>query len=213
MEEVQYLISMNKIIHIYYLLFVLLLYNNLSNSILTAKISKLLIYQVDEFLPDISINKKIFLCDAKSIKDNFGDLNLSMNHNSDFPYIFILNKTKEQYLKLIFSPGDIKNSFSQFEVGYTTNSVLNDTFNLISLIDTFFTESGISLGLCEEDILKIKGLNYTKNQIKDTLVLKYLINNYETSDFLKKYNTPLYFAEYFMYENRLIKFKFGFEYP
>lgn len=165
----------------------------------------------DHFNPDISINKEVFLHNPISVENVF-NIYLSMNQDDDFPYVYMINRKKEQYLKMVFFPGDVKNSISQFEVGYVSN-IKNDTLNHIALMDTFFTESGIFLGLSEEDVLRIKGNRCEKIQSNDTLVMKYIIDNYDTSDFLKKYNMPVYFAEYWIVKNKVIRFKFGFEYP
>lgn len=200
---------MNKFKTTYILLFVILLsaYFSISTTQIFGQIK-----EKNHLSPDISINKKVFLHNPISVENVFGNIYLSMNQDNDFPYVYMINSTKEQYLKMVFFPGDVKNSISQFEVGYVSN-IKNDILNHIALMDTFFTESGIFLGLSEEDVLRIKGVRYEKIQSNDTLVMKYIIDNYDTSDFLKKYNMPVYFAEYWIVKDKVIRFKFGFEYP
>lgn len=162
--------------------------------------------------PDISINKEVFLRNPISVENVFGNISLLMNQDKNFPYVYFINRTKKQYLKMVFFPGDVKNSISQFEVGYVLN-LENEKLNHISFGDTFVTESGIFLGLSKEEVLRIKGIPSEKIQLDDTLIIKYIIDNYNTSDFLKKHNMPIYFAEYWIVEDKVIKFKFGFEYP
>jgi len=61
--------------------------------------------------------------------------------------------------------------------------------------------------LCFE--LKIKGNAYRKE--KDTVV--YAIEDYASSTFLKRQNSPGYFLKCTFKNNKINTIKFGFEYP
>ena len=76
------------------------------------------------------------------------------------------------------------------------------------------TESGIKIGISKKELLAIKGDDFTNKQVGNQEVLSYKIDDFSSSSFLKKYNMPVYFAEYwFTNDDRLVKYKFGFEYP
>ncbi len=79
---------------------------------------------------------------------------------------------------------------------------------------SFKTESGIKIGMSKKELLEIKGDSFLKKQVNGQEVLSYRIDDFSSSAFLKKYNMPAYFAEYwFTNDNRFFKYKFGFEYP
>ena len=51
-------------------------------------------------------------------------------------------------------------------------------------------------------------------EYSDKSKITYKISNYKESDFLKKYNMPVYKSEYlFDLNNKLIQFNFGFVIP
>lgn len=162
------------------------------------------------FSPDRSINEHFFLRSPNSTKKILGNTFLSTDNT--FPSVYVMSITKHQYLKMIVFAGDVRNCISQFEVGYCSDDKY-DTLKPMAFIDTIFTESGIFLGICKNDLIKLKGIPNEITRTNDTIIVKYIIDDFEKSAFLKAYNMPLYFAEYCIVQDKLIKFKFGFEYP
>ena len=164
------------------------------------------------FIPDISIDKKIFLNYPISIENLFGNIMPLMERNAEFPYVYMINNEGDQYLKMIFLPGNEANSISKFEVGWTNSLNITDKSHP-SNFEYFITENKIALGISKEELLTIKGNNYTTTQEDDILLIKYIIDDFKNSEFLKKYNMPIYTAIYWIKEDKIIKYQFGFEYP
>ena len=164
------------------------------------------------FSPDTTINGQLFLCNPSSIKTHFGNIMPLLDKNTDLPDVYILNNTEQQYLRMIFHPGNVINSISEFEIGLVSDLSLKVKKNSSSF-ESFDTEQQITLGMTKEELLKIKGINYSERIKNDVLSITYVIDNYNKSPFLKKYNMPIYVAEYWFKDDKLIKYHFGFLYP
>ena len=67
--------------------------------------------------------------------------------------------------------------------------------------------------MTKDEIVNIKGDKYTEIKEDKTLIIRYVLNDFNNSGFLKRYNMPVYIAEYWIQENKLIRYRFGFEYP
>ncbi|QCE42084.1 hypothetical protein [Psychroserpens sp. NJDZ02] len=116
---------------------------------------------------------------------------------------------RKQRLTFYFHPGNTAKEFSEFKVNYNENKnrkeqVTNDK--------EFKTESGIKLGMTSGEVRSIKGEPkiITEN---GTTMFHYKIDDFQNSEFLKKYNMPIYYANYVFKNGYLIEFSFGFEYP
>lgn len=165
------------------------------------------------FNPDSSINNVILLENSSSTLKTLGDVMSHVNADADYPDAYFKSSGKGvEYLRVVFFPGNESNSLSQFEVG---NTVELESKNFIPIdYPSFKTESGIKIGMSKNQLLGIKGEDFIKRQVNGQEVLNYRIDDFASSTFLKKYNMPVYFAEYwFTNDGRLVKYKFGFEYP
>lgn len=166
------------------------------------------------FEPDTTINNKLILRDENSVNIFFkGDIDLIPESKElVFPAVYFSNKSRTQYIAAYHYHGDLKNQFSLFEVGY-----YNELSSGIKLIQTeydfFMTENKILLGMTKEEIIERKGNEFIliKSEVSESL--RYVLSDYPNSPFLKRYNLPVYFAEYNFENDRLVKFSFGFEYP
>ncbi len=76
----------------------------------------------------------------------------------------------------------------------------------------FSTESGIALGMSKDRLTAIKGKSHQVIRRGNAETLHYTISDPGNS-FLRRYNMPLYRAEYRFVNDKLIRFAFGFEYP
>ena len=116
---------------------------------------------------------------------------------------------KKQRLTVYFHPGGMEKEFSEFKVDYVKNPSKN---NFVTTDKEFITESKVKLGITTGDLKAIKGEpdSISKNE---TIKFYYRIDDYENSDFLKKYNYPSYYSEYEFENGYLIEYRFGFEYP
>ena len=69
------------------------------------------------------------------------------------------------------------------------------------------------LGISLANIIKIKGNGFKKESVNGETILKYRIEDFATSAFLKQYNMPGYFIELVLKEDKVVKIVFGFDYP
>lgn len=127
------------------------------------------------------------------------------------PNASFLSQDKKQTLTIYFHPGDSKDDFSEFEVRYTSKFRNKNVLTP----DVFRTNSGIELGMSEKDITtKIGDCYKAKKNTHGNKVVRYEItNNKHDEEFLTRYNMPEYYAEYEFKNDKLVKFRFGFEYP
>lgn len=161
------------------------------------------------FSPDSSISSKIYLHNPSSTRENLGDIMSMVDANKDLPDAFF--KSGEEYLQVIVFPGNETNSISQFVVGYSSNLPKSEKLNPLE-ITSLQTESGVELGMIKKDLISIKGSSYKEEMVDGQQRLSYEINE-STSSFLNRYNMPVYIAEYWFKDDKLYKYKFGFEYP
>jgi hypothetical protein len=165
------------------------------------------------FIPDTSINEKLYLHNVESVIKELRDVSKLRDKDADLPDVYFLNREKKQYLRLVFFPGGTANSVSQFEFGYTSQ-MKKETIRHNSTFISFHTESNIKLGQSIEEIIKIKGAKYSKETQKNaTIKLKYEISELDNSQFLRRYNMPLYYMELEFKKNKLVRCRYGFEYP
>jgi hypothetical protein len=166
-------------------------------------------------IPDTSINNKISLENPTSIKKLFGnqlpvvnDINLAAKGFK----VCVLNKSENEYLKMNSFPGGVINAVDHFEIGYVI-FLSNDINKKKSDFLSFATENGIRLGISKEEIIRIKGNKYSVIKDKEAYTFRYVLDNFEKSSFLKRYNMPVYYEEFRLEKDKLVKFNFGFEYP
>ncbi len=164
--------------------------------------------KLTSFIPDITINNKIILLESLR--------NIDFIKEKEIYYIkedtvIIMNRTHNQKLTLLRSYGGDRNEFGYFEISYDT---INNTekYNK-STFEYFETENKIKLGIRMKDVITIKGDGYSSIKEGDVEVIEYKIDNYLTSDFLKRYNSPIYNAIFTFKDEILVKYSFGFEMP
>ena len=163
----------------------------------------------NKFEPDTSIGP-ISLNNSKNVSEYLGrNVMERLNDTAMMPHSSVLSKDSEQRFTFYFHPGGVKNKFSEFQVNFTEKIKRNDK---IVADKEFETESGIKLGITKNELKLIKGKpdSITK---KKRIVYHYRIDDYEHSEFLQKYNMPIYYADYEFGKGKLIEFRFGFEYP
>jgi hypothetical protein len=172
--------------------------------------------ELNEIMPDSTINKTLLLRNNESLEGfykNFEAITL-LDEVRESPVAIFSNKDVSQYLLVYQYEGDTKNSFSCFEIGYFKNNVkLMKQFNYSTYDNFFATESNLMLGITLEEIVKIKGSSYESKNVNNEQIITYRINDYDKSSFLKKYNMPGYFMEFMLSNNKVIKIIFGFDYP
>ena len=164
------------------------------------------------YLPDTTINKKLVLRNWQSIEREFGDIMSLVKDSDDGPFVYFKNKTGTEYLKMYFFPGNIVNEFSFFEIGKMSDKVKPLVHE--SKFKSFYTESGIGLGITKAQLIAIKGDFFRDSTKNGFTILKYEIDNSGNSKYLKRHKEFAYLAEFFFdHHGRLARIRFGFEYP
>lgn len=162
------------------------------------------------FIPDTSIGK-ISLDNSENIEIYFGKdvMDRLIDFNRGNGHVSVLSNDTKQKLTVYFHPGGTNNEFSEFQVRYIDKP--DQTLKKTEEIE-FKTESNIKLGISINDLKKIKGEPHSISN-GNKIIFHYRIDDFKNSAFLKKYNMPVYYANYKFDNGYLIEFMFGFEYP
>lgn len=163
-----------------------------------------------KFNPDTTIGQ-ISLINSKNVDSYLGANIMDKLIDHEQPHTTILSEDKKQKLTIYFHPGSAQKEFSAFKIEYKGDHPVGKV--TIVKGDKFQTESGIELGISVGDLKAIKGEPDTVTTIGERLNYHYQIDDFKNSLFLKRYNMPLYYADYFFTNGYLTEFKFGFEYP
>lgn len=163
-----------------------------------------------EFKPDTLINGILTLHSKNSSERFYPKITSEqlVHFVRESPVYIFSNQDDDEYLLAFQYEGGTENEFSCFEIGYTNDLEKRDE-KISTDHKRFELESGLKLGLSTEELIKIKGENYTKEDDK----IIYRLNDYKSSKFLKRHNMPAYFLECTLKNDRIDKIKFGFDYP
>ena len=161
-----------------------------------------------QYIPDVSI-LNISLLDTTNIISVFGEDVMSSLHGKIIKKTSFLNQEQNEVMEVVFYSGSYLNEFSKFSVSKQKNG-----YNIPKVkFKNFVTESGIKLGINKKALISLKGKPTSIRTFNSTEVYEYMIDNYDTSSFLKKYKMPIYRAEYYFENSTLVQFDFGFDYP
>ena len=160
------------------------------------------------FLPDSTVNNILVLGRSESAESFYPYISSEqyITHLRESPVIGFSNKDNSEYLLLYQYEGGVRNSFGCFEIGYT-----NDLQKKVTDIDydKFRTETGLMLGITINALKSIKGSSYTQDGDK----VVYQLTDYSNSSFLRRHNMPSFFIECTLRDDRIIRIKYGFNYP
>ncbi|MEM1324623.1 MAG: hypothetical protein AAGI23_01655 [Bacteroidota bacterium] len=163
---------------------------------------------IEDFEPEIAVNS-IELLHPNSVLELGKDLKpMERPQVSEFPHVILLNQSRQEMLKLIFYYGSLKNAFSEFEL-----TVADEEYpNAVVLEDDYF-ESGRGLRL-EMSEAQVKAILGEPNvSLKDGLRYRLVDEHTDDSDFLAAYNYPSYYIDATFVNDKLEKYRFGFDYP
>ena len=161
-----------------------------------------------KFKPDTVIGQ-ISLINSENVDTYLGENVMEKLADEVIPYSNVISRDSKQQLTFYFHPGRVKKEFSEFEVSYLTRKDRNAR---VIKEKEFITENGIKLGMTMGEFRSIKGEPDTITNGKTT-IFHYQIDDFENSEFLKKYNMPIYYADYKFKNGYLNEFRFGFQYP
>ena len=161
-----------------------------------------------KFEPDTTIGP-ISLINSENVDTYLGENVMERLVDKGLPNSSVISSDSKQRLTFYFHPGRVKKEFSEYKVSYVQQKDRNE---FVTDNKEFVTESGIKLDMTMGEFRSIKGEpdSITKGE---TTIFHYKIEDFKNSEFLKKYNMPIYYADYNFSNGYLIEFKFGFEYP
>ena len=166
--------------------------------------------------PDTTVNRKLVLenyASAKTFYSNIDAVEL-VEQLRGSPVMVFDNIGNDEYLLTYQYEGNTKNSFSMFEIGYVKDlKEVGKNKVTHSNEKSFKTESGLSLGSSLDDVIKIKGSSFKRMNVNNVIILRYVVEDFTQSAFLKRYNMPSYFIELVFKENKVVKLSYGFDYP
>ena len=160
---------------------------------------------------DISV-LGMFLSDPESTRRVLEDPPEPLETGDDFPTVQICNSNNTELLILVFHYGDVKDSFNEVRIRNISKPPTN-CLEPPKQTNHFVTGKGIRLGISKKELTIVFGPGFTENAEGSRIVIRYRIDNFDKSNFLKKYNLPIYYGTYHFEKDKLIKFEFGFEYP
>lgn len=166
------------------------------------------------FIPDTSIVQAVCIADRITSEEILRLLR-DVESQSESPVIReyrFTNPDSSEFLKLVQYPGTGFGKIDEIEVEKPASALKHQPPVTKINISHFQTESGIRLGVSKADLIKIKGIPDTDENIKNINICSYVVNGNDNK-FLKRYNMPSYHAGYSFQNDRLIKFTFGFGYP
>lgn len=126
----------------------------------------------------------------------------------DLLYALYTNNARSEQLRLIFHPGDIRHSFSEFEVKGVRSP--GRGAKVLSTVSSFRTAKGIHLGMSKREVMAVLGKPKGNSR---AATLEYRLDDIASTPFLQRYNMPIYYGRYRFKGNRLVEYAFGFEYP
>ena len=149
---------------------------------------------------DTTING-IKLNDCDTIEKLFGDNYILLPDIDDLPSIQILNNKESQLLTMYMWNGSSKCDFSQFQVELTSTNkkYLQKPFKLT--LNNFKSGKTIYLGITSDQLKSKIGKPNEIRKEKGLIIFSY-----------QQFN-DLYFADYYFKTDKLIKFRYGNEYP
>ncbi|NVN17437.1 hypothetical protein GUA46_03710 [Muricauda sp. HICW] len=162
-----------------------------------------------KFKPDTTI-AGICLLNSKKVDSILGNNVMERLVHKGLPNTSVVSRDSEQLLTIYFHPGNEAKEFSEFHVAHAVGT---EEKELAMKENEFKTESGIRLGMTAGQLKAIKGEPHRITNMDNATVLHYRVDDFKTSKFLKRYNMPVYYADYEFSNGHLRAFKFGFEYP
>ena len=168
----------------------------------------------EDFTPDTSINK-VALMDNVSFEKKFSEYNLPKFYEADHPpKLEFINADKTQKFTVFHCYGGYKNEICTFRVGFRKKSDSIPFYGLNIKDASFKTGRGIQLGMTYENFLKKIGIKNFKTEVKNgETKITIELDDFKENSFLQSYNMPIYLAEYYFKNGRLIIFEFGFPTP
>ena len=167
----------------------------------------------DLFIPDTTVSG-FLLCDSTSALSLFGRIHydelIDLGPPGGLPRVHFKNATGKEVLSLYFHPGTYENQYPEVRISMDSS----ETIRAALPIDHFSSGRGVRLGLTSAEIIERFGRSGSGALDADkNVALSYSITGPSPSSFLERFNYPSYYAHFTFEQDRLIDYRFGFEYP
>ncbi len=141
---------------------------------------------------------------SKSGKRILAESNAECGASFEFGYCF-MNPAGSETIVLSIHPGSTKYSVAEIEIQHSSEKANLPEYP--ERIEKFETSKGVRLGISVEELISLLGRPAkTENE-----AVYYRIEDNEY--LLEEYNMPIYYGQYRFKDNKLVEFKYGFEYP
>lgn len=160
--------------------------------------------------PDLSVFG-VRLADAESAVRQVGAGLALTEDEEDMPHVRFVSSNGAQELVLFSHYGAGEDEYGEVEVRKAGIEalVLKDLPT-----ETFVSGRGVELGMSRADITGRFGTCLKADERSgDGETIQYQIDNADRDPDLKGFNYPVYYAEYEFERGKLVRFRFGFEYP
>ncbi len=160
--------------------------------------------------PDLSVYV-VKLVDAESAAQKVGSGAKLEDDSDDLPHARFVSSNGVEELILFSHYGADPDEYAEVEVRLAGEEALA----LPELkVDAFVSEHGIALGMTPAEVEKRFGpCIKSRDDSGASEVIQYEIADADRDDELKSYGYPSYYAEYEFERGKLIRYRFGFEYP
>ena len=160
--------------------------------------------------PDLSVFG-IKLNDEESAVKQVGSGPTIIEDSDDLPRTRFVSKDGVQELILYAHYGAPVDEYAEVEVKLAGAEAM--TLKELPA-EEFISGLGVKLGMSPAEVVKKLG-NCIKNRGKDgrSELIQYASEDADKDDTLKTYGYPAYYAEYEFRSDKLVRFRFGFEYP
>lgn len=135
--------------------------------------------------PDTTINNLLALSNENSAKNfyplidsvsliNEDSFNSMFDILDNHPFVIFVNSKQTEYLIAFFHEGGTHNSFNEFQIGYLTKDIIKkiNSRYIKTQYNSFYTNSGLHLGISQKTLQKIKGNHYKKEENTISLYIK-----------------------------------------
>ena len=159
---------------------------------------------------DISVNN-IFLMDKPSQEKILGKNIKFIEQIDSHPTAIFTSSSGSEFLSIVAHEGG-SGEVAEFDVSYSTKN--KTTAPRLKNIRNFLSGKNIQLGMSKTQLFSTFGKPQHHSSKGKFEAYEYRIEDLESKNkFLTYYNMPIYFGNYTFKNNKLIKFRFGFEYP
>jgi hypothetical protein len=128
--------------------------------------------------------------------------------DTSFPYRRFASKDGTQELKLFIHYGDVLDSYNEMEISLPRGGSKAPKLPF----GEFTTQSGIQLNMGEQQLVSRLGSCFKRTVERGLITLEYTIDDGK-HPLLRRASMPSYYARYTFEAGRLIRFRFGFDYP